>query len=271
MYNQRRLSWQEFRRPRTFQLFKASSLTSPHSNPDSCESQRAMDRGIQLKIEKTVVGILESADMADMTEYKVRKLAGEKLNINLSETHYKKFVRNIVENFLKSRQDEEEQEQDAAEVQAEQKVEAEVEAEAEAEAEVEAEAEAEDEEEEEESPVKKQKKNKKKKIEVSKKASQAGEIQEATIDDNGDIIICKLNSRRNVSIQEFRGNKLVSIREYYEKDGKQLPSSKGISLTIDQWTTFKKNIPAIEEAIQQLQWTKMFRLSLIRHFDLEFL
>lgn len=195
--------------------------------------------------------------MADMTEYKVRKLAGEKLNINLSETHYKKFVRNIVENFLKSRQDEEEQEQDAAEVEAEQKMEAEVEAEAEAEAEVEAEveaeAEAEDEEEEEESPVKKHKKNKKKKTEASKKASQPGELQEATIDDNGDIIICKLNSRRNVSIQEFRGNKLVSIREYYEKDGKQLPSSKGISLTIDQWTTFKKNIPAIEEAIQQLQ------------------
>lgn len=225
-----------------------------------------MDRDIQLKIEKTVVGILEASDMADMTEYKVRKLAGEKLNINLSETQYKKFVRNIVENFLKSREDEEEQEQAAEEAEeAEQKVEAEVEAEAEqqVEAEVEAEAEAEEEEEEEESPVKKQKKNKKK-VEASKRASQAGEIQEATIDDNGDIIICKLNSRRNVSIQQFRGNKLISIREYYEKDGKQFPSSKGISLTTDQWTTFKKNIPAIEEAIQQLQWTKM-------HFDLEFL
>lgn len=225
-----------------------------------------MDRDIQLKIEKTVVGILETADMADMTEYKVRKLAGEKLNINLSETQYKKFVRNIVENFLKSREDEKEQEQAAEEAEeAEQKVEAEVEAEAEAE------AEAEEEEEEEESPVKKQKKNKKKKVEASKKAFQAGEMQEATIDDNGDIIICKLNSRRNVTIQKFRGNKLISIREYYEKDGKQLPSSKGISLTIDQWTAFKKSIPAIEEAIQQLQWTKMFCLALIRHFDLEFL
>jgi len=229
-----------------------------------------MDRDIQLKIEKTVVGILETADMADMTEYKVRKLAGEKLNINLSETQYKKFVRNIVENFLKSREDEKEQEQAAEEAEeAEQKVEAEVEAEAEAKAE--AEAEAEEEEEEEESPVKKQKKNKKKKVEASKKAFQAGEMQEATIDDNGDIIICKLNSRRNVTIQQFRGNKLISIREYYEKDGKQLPSSKGISLTIDQWTAFKKSIPAIEEAIQQLQWTKMICLALIRHFDLEFL
>lgn len=208
-----------------------------------------MDPDTKLKIEKTVLGILETADMADMTEYKVRKLAGEKLKINLSETHYKKFVRNIVENFLKSRQEEEEQEQATEE--AEQKVEAK--AEHKAEAEVEAEAEEEEEEEEEESPVKKQKNKKKMKIESSKKASQAGELQEATIDDNGDIIICKLNNRRNVTIQEFRGNKLVSIREYYEKDGKQLPTAKGISLTIDQWTTFKKAIPAIEEAIQQLK------------------
>jgi len=200
-----------------------------------------MDPDTKLKIEKTVVGILETADMADMTEYKVRKEAGQKLNINLSETQYKKFVRNIVENFLKSRQDEEEKEQATEE--AEQKVEAEVEAETE-------------EEEEEESPVKKQKKNKKMKIEASKKASQAGELQEATIDDNGDVIICKLNSRRNVSVQEFNGNKLVSIREYYEKDGKQLPTSKGISLTIDQWKAFKKGVPAIVEAIQQLQWTR---------------
>lgn len=234
-----------------------------------------MDPDTKLKIEKTVVGILETADMADMTEYKVRKLAGEKLKINLSETQYKKFVRNIVESFLKSREEEEEQEQATEE--AEQKMEAEVEAEAEqkaeAEVEAEAEAEAEEEEKEEESPVKKQKKNKKIKVEASKKASQAGELQEATIDDNGDIIICKLNKRRNVTIQEFRGSKLVSIREYYEKDGKQLPTAKGISLTIDQWTTFKKAIPAIEEAIQQLKWTRgnVPCMVLPRHFYLEFL
>lgn len=220
---------------------EARSCNSRPSNPNSCEFGRTMDPDTKLKIEKTVVGILETADMADMTEYKVRKQAGEKLNINLSETHYKKFVRSIVENFLKSRQNEDEQEQATEE--AEQKMEAEVEAE----------AEEEEEEEEEESSAKKKKKNKKMKMEASKKASQAGELQEATIDDNGDIIICKLNNRRNVSIQEFRGNKLVSIREYYEKDGKQLPTSKGISLTIDQWTAFKRSVPAIEEAIQQLQ------------------
>lgn len=30
-----------------------------------------------------------------------------------------------------------------------------------------------------------------------------------------------------MTIQEFRGKSLVSIREYYKKDGKELPSSKG--------------------------------------------
>jgi hypothetical protein len=69
-----------------------------------------MDPHTKWNIEKMMVGILETTDMADMTEYKVRKLVGEKLNINLSETHCNKFVRSIVEVFFKSRQDEEEQE-----------------------------------------------------------------------------------------------------------------------------------------------------------------
>jgi hypothetical protein len=30
-----------------------------------------------------------------------------------------------------------------------------------------------------------------------------------------------------VTIQEFKGKSLVSIREYYKKDGKELPTSKG--------------------------------------------
>lgn len=34
-----------------------------------------------------------------------------------------------------------------------------------------------------------------------------------------------------MTIQEFRGKTLVSIREYYKKDGKQLPTSKGTFLT----------------------------------------
>ncbi|PHU28125.1 RNA polymerase II transcriptional coactivator KELP, partial [Capsicum chinense] len=62
-----------------------------------------------------------------------------------------------------------------------------------------------------------------------------------------------LSHKRRVTITDFRGKTLVSIREYYNKDGKELPTAKGISLTAEQWATFKKNIPGIEKAIKKLE------------------
>ena len=56
-----------------------------------------------------------------------------------------------------------------------------------------------------------------------------------------------------MTIQDFRGKTLVSIREFYRKDGKDLPTAKGISLTEEQWSVFKKNVPAIEKAIKNMQ------------------
>ncbi|KAL9257846.1 RNA polymerase II transcriptional coactivator KELP-like protein [Drosera capensis] len=61
-----------------------------------------------------------------------------------------------------------------------------------------------------------------------------------------------MSDKRRVTVQDFRGKTLVSIREYYKKDGKTLPTAKGISLTVDQWLSFKKNVPAIEKAIAKL-------------------
>ncbi|KAL5052818.1 hypothetical protein RYX36_033500 [Vicia faba] len=72
-------------------------------------------------------------------------------------------------------------------------------------------------------------------------------------DDSGDLVICELGKKRKVTIQDFKGRTFVSIREFYNKDGKELPSSKGISLTGEQWSTFKKSVPAIEEAIQKME------------------
>ncbi|XP_028774742.1 RNA polymerase II transcriptional coactivator KELP [Neltuma alba] len=83
--------------------------------------------------------------------------------------------------------------------------------------------------------------------------SQEDTSQGQEYDDEGNLIICKLSAQRRVTIQEFRGKTLVSIREYYRKDGKELPSSKGISLTEEQWSALKKNIPAVEKAIQKLE------------------
>ncbi|CAH9117046.1 unnamed protein product [Cuscuta europaea] len=72
-------------------------------------------------------------------------------------------------------------------------------------------------------------------------------------DEDGDLIICRLNKKRRVTITDFRGKTLVSIREYYWKDGRECPSSKGISLTAEQWVSFKKSLPAIEDAIKKVE------------------
>lgn len=51
-------------------------------------------------IEETVLEILRSSKMEEVTEFMVRKAASEKLGINLSEPTRKKFVRHIVESYL---------------------------------------------------------------------------------------------------------------------------------------------------------------------------
>ncbi|EPS44269.1 hypothetical protein H072_1770 [Dactylellina haptotyla CBS 200.50] len=56
---------------------------------------------------------------------------------------------------------------------------------------------------------------------------------------------------RRVTVSEFKGNVLVSVREYYEKDGKSLPGKKGISMTLDQFNQLIRVLPALEEAIGQ--------------------
>lgn len=42
---------------------------------------------------------------------------------------------------------------------------------------------------------------------------------------------------------------MVNIREYYEKDGQELPGKKGISLPIEQFNTFIALLPEIEQAL----------------------
>ncbi|KFK31872.1 hypothetical protein AALP_AA6G169500 [Arabis alpina] len=147
------------------------------------------------KIKNTVLEILKESDMTEMTEFKVRKLASERLGIDLSEKSHKAYVRTVVDSFL-----EEEREKPEEEI-----------------------------------------------------AEEEGGAKEEGSKGNKDLIICRLTDKRRVTIQEFKGKTLVSIREYYKKDGKELPTSKGISLTDEQWSTFKKNIPAIEKAVKKME------------------
>ncbi|XP_010924916.1 RNA polymerase II transcriptional coactivator KELP [Elaeis guineensis] len=104
-----------------------------------------------------------------------------------------------------------------------------------------------------ESPQQQQEQEPQEEEEEEEEDAKKGNRREKEYDDEGDLILCRLSTKRRVTLQEFRGKTLVSIREYYMKDGKELPSSKGISLTADQWEAFRKAVPAIEEAITKMQ------------------
>jgi len=62
-----------------------------------------------------------------------------------------------------------------------------------------------------------------------------------------------LSEKRRVSISEFKNVLLYNIREYYEKDGKELPGRKGVSLTKEQWNSLMGSVAAIETAVDELQ------------------
>ncbi|XP_062218931.1 RNA polymerase II transcriptional coactivator KELP [Phragmites australis] len=175
-----------------------------------------MDVKTKKKVEETVLEILRGSDMESVTEYKVRAAAADRLGIDLSVPDRKLFVRGVVESYLRSLPyEEEEQQQDGAGEEGKDKQE---------------EEEEEDEEEEEE-----------------EKGDRKREY-----DDLGDLILCRLSTKRRVTLSEFKGRTLVSIREFYLKDGKEMPTSKGISMTVEQWEAFRNAVPAIEDAIKKV-------------------
>ncbi|KAH8392347.1 hypothetical protein KR215_006598 [Drosophila sulfurigaster] len=60
-----------------------------------------------------------------------------------------------------------------------------------------------------------------------------------------------LEGMRQVRINEFRGRKMVDIREHYEKDGKVLPGKKGISLSASQWRKLLAVADEVTRALEQ--------------------
>lgn len=196
----------------------ASGVGSQFSDHNAFDFERKMDSETQQTIEAAVLEILGSADLEEMTEYKVRSLAADRLGIDLSLSDRKRFVRRIVESFLAS------QKKDAADTAQEER--------------------------QEEVPAAKGEEGGEKEEEEEDDLRRSLGAKE--YDDEGNLIVCRLSDKRRVTVQDFRGKTLVSIREYYEKEGKQLPSSKGISLSVEQWEVFAKAAPAIEEAIKKM-------------------
>ncbi|KAL7230989.1 hypothetical protein ACSBR2_009290 [Camellia fascicularis] len=47
-------------------------------------------------------------------------------------------------------------------------------------------------------------------------------------DDGDDVVVCEISKNRRVSVRNWQGKIVVDIREFYVKDGKQMPGKKGI-------------------------------------------
>ncbi|XP_008781618.2 RNA polymerase II transcriptional coactivator KIWI-like [Phoenix dactylifera] len=75
-------------------------------------------------------------------------------------------------------------------------------------------------------------------------------LAKAESDDDG-IVVCEISKNRRVSVRSWQGKVVVDIREFYIKDGKQLPGRKGISLPLDQWKVLRDHIEEIDEAVKE--------------------
>ncbi|KAK7338067.1 hypothetical protein VNO77_18664 [Canavalia gladiata] len=173
-----------------------------------------MEPQTRRKIEDMVLDILKASNMEEATEFNIRVAASERLGIDLSDSISKHLVRTIVDSYLLSLAAEDAKDKPFQERE-------------------------------------------------EKLLQESKELEEKLLQDLGEVVkqrkedserfICQLSNRRNVVVRNFKGTTLVSVREFYNKDGKQLPGSKGISLSTEQWLAFKKSVPAIEEAITKME------------------
>ncbi|WOL11838.1 RNA polymerase II transcriptional coactivator KIWI-like [Canna indica] len=72
-------------------------------------------------------------------------------------------------------------------------------------------------------------------------------------DDSGadGTVVCEISKNRKVLVQQWQGKAMVDIREFYVKDGKELPGKKGILLPMDQWKVLLDHIDEIDQAVKE--------------------
>ncbi|KAI4123502.1 MAG: hypothetical protein LQ347_006132 [Umbilicaria vellea] len=66
----------------------------------------------------------------------------------------------------------------------------------------------------------------------------------------GEEVFWELSGKKRVTISPFKGKTLVSIREFYEKDGQMLPGRKGIALPTEQFSALIGLLPHIESVLK---------------------
>lgn len=96
-----------------------------------------------------------------------------------------------------------------------------------------------------------EKKEKKEKKEIKKEVKKAEKSSSSTKGPGGEHMF-QLSTMRFATVSEFRGRVMVGIREYYDAGGELKPGKKGISLTLEQWTSLKEQMDEIDEAVREL-------------------
>ncbi|XP_075476708.1 uncharacterized protein LOC142518018 [Primulina tabacum] len=167
------------------------------------------------KIEETVLQILETSDLETATESSIRTAAADRLGLDLSGISERTFVRGVVDSFLLST---------AKAILG--------------------------------TKPSHLNKNDDNINQINGVGNEKKRLWEQLGGGGGELnydgkIICKLADTRMVSIYDQSGRTLVSIRDFSIKDGNMLPKA-GVSLTPEQWLTFRKSFPAIQEAIAKL-------------------
>ncbi|XP_065874185.1 RNA polymerase II transcriptional coactivator KIWI-like [Euphorbia lathyris] len=83
-------------------------------------------------------------------------------------------------------------------------------------------------------------------------AGQAPPKKASKVDSSADpdsIVVCEISNNRRVTVRTWQGKVWVDIREFYVKDGKQLPGKRGISLSVDQWNVLRGHVEEIDKAL----------------------
>ncbi|KAK5115532.1 hypothetical protein LTR62_001191 [Meristemomyces frigidus] len=70
------------------------------------------------------------------------------------------------------------------------------------------------------------------------------------VDDEGNVFWEVRTGLRRLGVSSYKGTTMINIREYYEKDGKNLPGKKGISLSLDQYATLLAVLPQLETLLR---------------------
>ncbi|XP_019265620.1 PREDICTED: uncharacterized protein LOC109242899 [Nicotiana attenuata] len=165
------------------------------------------------KIREVVLDILKTADIETATEYSVRTTVAQQLGTEILNIQEKQFIRHVIESFLLSTV-----EQPTLDFVAEVQLSAD------------------------NVPTQKQEAD--------------GSLPNGNFldsNENNCRTICKLSDKRSIGILDIHGKPFVAIRDFYEKDGKLVPSSRGINLSAQQWSSFRSSFPAIVEAIATME------------------